>query len=238
MGASLATSDRVIYEAAQAIRSDRGVAVSALLAQDDPRPAIAAAFASSDSRMESLFRNVRPELAGGTAHRLAGLRTAWEKVVGLRDELSAAGAKPRAERRLTDTKSWFDAGDAVVNDLSDLSERLAGEARIADPVVGELVLARQYAWATRAALGDECALVRGVVAAKAALTAGQRIQVSETRGAARQSLKALGELLGRAGVSTTLIDARAEAVAAMNAALADRDAAYAAMRVSGDRSVT
>lgn len=61
--------------------------------------------------------------------------------------IAAIAAKPRPQRRLEDTQAWFAALAVVVNGVADLSARIAGEARIVDPVVGEYVLARQGAWA-------------------------------------------------------------------------------------------
>jgi methyl-accepting chemotaxis protein len=227
--ASLAASDRSIYQAGSAVRSDRGLAQAALLAEDDPRATIAAAFASDDGRVAAVFHDVTPDLAEGTAQRIADLRAAWSRATGLRDTLSAIAAKPRAERRLADTQPWYAAEGAVVNGLSDLSDRIAGAARIADPIVGEYVLARQYAWAARSALGDECALVRPVFGGTAPLSTEQRAQVDGMRGAARQSMAGLRELLRRPGAPAALVALSADAAAAMQVAFKQRDAAYAAL---------
>jgi methyl-accepting chemotaxis protein len=226
---ALAASDRILYQAAQAVRSDRGQAQAALLAEDDPRATVASILANSDARLDAVFRGVGDDLAEGTAQRIAALRAAWSKATGLRARLVPIAAQPRALRRLADTKSWFDAVSVVVTGLSDLSDRIAGEARIADPIVGEYVLVRQYAWSARNAMGDECALVRPLFGGNAPLSADQRIQINGMRSAGRQSMVALEELLHRPGAPAALIADHAEAVAAMQAAFSQRDAAYATL---------
>jgi methyl-accepting chemotaxis protein len=231
--ASLAASDRVVYQAAQAVRSDRGAAQSALLAQDDPRSAVAATFANSDQRMEAVFGGVSSGLAEGIAQRVADLGTAWREVVGRRDDLTALAARPRAERNLAATRNWFAAGNTVVAGLSDLSDLIAAEARLADPIVGEYVLARQYAWAARVAMGDECALVRPLFGASAPMTAEQHTQVALARGGAGQSLAALGQLLHRSGAPRALVAAETDALAGVRAAFTDHDAAYAGLGTPG-----
>jgi hypothetical protein len=71
--------------------------------------------------MKVVLHDVAPDLAEGTAQRLADLRAAWSKATGLRDTLAAIASKPRADRRLANTQTWFAALGVVVTGLSDLS---------------------------------------------------------------------------------------------------------------------
>jgi hypothetical protein len=81
----LAASDRVIYETAEIVRTARGQVQSTLLAQDEPRAAVAGLFANTDVRMQQVFHDVPPDLAENTATRLAGIHEAWGKAADLRD---------------------------------------------------------------------------------------------------------------------------------------------------------
>jgi methyl-accepting chemotaxis protein len=225
----LAASDRVIYEAADLIRTARGQVQSTLLAQDEPRAAVSGLFASTDARMERIFHDVPPDLAEDTAARLADLHAAWGKAAAMRDGLLAMGGKPRAERRIADTQAWYTAVGVVVTGLTELSGEVAGAARIADPIVGEYVLARQFAWAARDAAGEECAKVRGAFGGTSPLTPAQRTEVTADRGRARQSLSSLDQLLSRRGAPAALVDAKKAAAAAIQTAFKDRDAAYDAL---------
>ena len=224
--ARLAASDRVIYQAAEIVRVSRGQVQSTLLAEDDPRAAMAAIFAGTDARMAELSQRVDPDLSDDTAARLAELRTAWSNASLLRDGLLALAAKPRADRGFAATQTWFAAVGAVIGNLVDLSSRVAGAARMADPIVGEYVLARQYAWAARDAAGDKCATVRPAFGGTAPLSPAQRDRVIAERGAADQSMGALAQLLHRQDAPASLIAASTEASGAMRDGFKARDAAY------------
>jgi methyl-accepting chemotaxis protein len=224
--ALLAASDRVIYLAAETVRATRGRVQSVLLANDEPQAAISALFADTDARMDEIFQRIPPDLSEDTASRLAGLRVEWTEATGLRGGILATAAKPRAERGIAATQTWFAGVGVVVNDLMELSGRIAGAARIADPIVGENVLARQYAWAARDAAGNECAAVRPAFSGTIPLSADQRVLVVSARGAAGQSMAALADLLRREGAPAALAAAQTEASAAIQTAFKARDAVY------------
>jgi methyl-accepting chemotaxis protein len=224
--ARLAASDRVIYQAAEAVRVGRGQVQSTLLAENDPRAAIDAIYAGTDARMAEVSQRVDPDLSEDTAARLTALRTAWSNTMSLRDELLAVAAKPRAERGIAATQTWFAAVGVVIGNLVDLSGRVAGAARIADPIVGEYVLARQYAWAARDAAGDECAAVRPAFAGTTPLSPEQRNRIIAARAGADQSMAALDELLRRQDAPASLAAARTEAAGAMRDGFKARDVAY------------
>jgi methyl-accepting chemotaxis protein len=222
----LAAADRVIFQAAGTIRVGRGTGQATLLAEDDPRPSVTAIFANMDARMDQLFRDIPTDLSPDIGDRLAELRAAWNKATGLREGLLAMAAKPRAERRLADTQAWFAAVGAVTTSLSDMSARVAGTARMADSIVGENVLARQYAWSARLAAGDECGAVRSAFAGTSPLTPAQRTQVAVARARYGQIMAGLEELLHRPGAPAALIAAGTDVDATAQAGFKARDAVY------------
>jgi methyl-accepting chemotaxis protein len=221
-----ATGDRIIFQTSGAIRVGRGTIQTALLAEDDPRPNLAAAFAAADRQWQDMMRDIPPHLSEHTADRLASLDAAWNKATGLRGDVMAIAAKPRGERKLTGTMAWFNQLTVVVTGLTDWSSRVAGSVRIADPEAGEDTQARQFAWAARLAVGDECGAVRSAFGSGTPLTQGQRMALTEARGRTRQSMAALAELLSRPDASGMLLAAQTEAAAAIPVAFKERDAAY------------
>ena len=225
----LAAADRVIYEAAEIVRVSRGQVQSRLLAEEDPQASITATFARTDAQMDRVMKDIPPDLAEDTATRLAGLRTEWSTATEMREGLLAIAARPRAQRNLADTQTWFAAVGKVISDLTDLSARVAGAARVADPIVGESVLARQYAWAARDAAGDECATVRPAFGGKSPLSPAQLSQVTAARARAGQSMAALRQLLNREGAPVELVQADTSAAAAVRAGFSARDTAYATL---------
>ncbi|HEX3994931.1 MAG TPA: methyl-accepting chemotaxis protein, partial [Acetobacteraceae bacterium] len=103
---------------------------------------------------------------------------------------------------------------------------VAGTVRIADPEAGEDIQARQFAWAARLAVGDECGAVRSSFGSGTPLSPAQRTVLTEARGRVHQSMAAITELLSRPGAPEVLIAAQTEALAAAQAAFKQRDAAY------------
>src|SRR5471032_2797748 len=128
--------------------------------------------------------------------------------------MTALAAKPRAERDLKDTDGWFKAVTTVIGDLSDMSRRIAAEARLSDPVVGEYVLARQYSWAIREAIGDECGALRASFGANKPPSADLKLRLAGLRGSANRSFAALEDLLARSGAPATIVAAAVGAKAA------------------------
>src|ERR1700722_19900892 len=121
----LAVADRVIFQAAGAIRVGRGTGQATLMAEDDPRAAITAIFADTDARMEQLFRGIPADLSDDTATRLAELHATWNNATSLRGGLLAMAANPGAERKVADSQAWFVAIGAVITSLTDMSEGVA-----------------------------------------------------------------------------------------------------------------
>ena len=221
---ALATADRALYQAATTARANRGLAQSAAMAEDDPRATIDRLAADSDAKLQSVFAIVTLDIATGIGPQLAAIHAAADKVATARAGLIAVATQPRPQRRLQDTQPWFTAAGSVAAALADLSTRIAGEARIADPVVGEFVLARQEAWAVRVALGDECSLVRPVFANATPIKPDLRERITERRGAANQVIAMLGDLTSRPGMSAGLIAATRTATNAEQAAWKQREA--------------
>ncbi|MGD0434472.1 MAG: hypothetical protein ABSA58_25610, partial [Acetobacteraceae bacterium] len=222
----LAGIDRVVYQAAGAIRVGRGAAQVTLLAEDDPRADLAANFAAVDRQVQDMFRAIPSDLSDDTVTRLTELRAAWRKSTDLGEGVIAVAAKPRAERKLADTQAWFGALTVVVTGLGELSNRVAGAARISDPQAGEYIQTRQFAWAARLAVGDECGAVRSSFGSGTPLTPAQRTLVTDARGRAHQSMATLQELLSRPDAPAALRAAQTEATGAMQIGFKENDAAF------------
>jgi methyl-accepting chemotaxis protein len=226
---ALVASDRALYQAANALRSNRGMVQATLLAEDAPRATMERYIADSDAKVQAVYRDVTPDLAPNVDQQLAAIRTQADRVASLGASLTAIAAKPRPQRRLDETQAWYGANGDVVTTLSALSGRIAGEARIADPIVGEFVIARQESWAARVALGDECALVRPLFGGTAPLKPDQRERIAGMRGAANAFMAMLDELMRRAGTPAALVEARQAAAKAVQTAWTQRDAGYASL---------
>jgi methyl-accepting chemotaxis protein len=225
----LAETDRVLFETTGAIRLTRGDSQTVLQTVDDAKSKLDQIRAQTDARVKSVLDGIDPALAEGIAERRGEILKRWNAVAPLHAGMLAIAAKPKAERDIKDTEAWYKAVGLVVNGFSDLSRAIAAETRLSDPVVGELVLARQYAWSVRESLGDECSATRAQFSAKAQPNPELRTRVAGMRGAARRSVAALDDLLARPGAPPVLLATASAAKEAAEKAFVARDAAYASL---------
>jgi methyl-accepting chemotaxis protein len=227
--AALAGADGVLFRTTQAMRLSRGNSQTALVTQDDPAAELTRYRAGLDTQLIDALRQVRPLLAATDIGRAASVEEKWRAIEPLHRHLLEIAARPRAQRDLAETKSWFDAVGSVVAGLTELSLSIAADARMADPAIGENVLARQYSWAMRSSLGDECVFGRSLVAANTPMRLEFRSQIDTMRALAGRSLQYLRDLLARPNAPAGLIAATNDAAGEMTRMLAARDTAYATL---------
>jgi methyl-accepting chemotaxis protein len=226
---ALARTDAVLFATVQALRANRGELQTILQSEDDAKAKIEAIRVKTDALMKATLSGVSPDLAEGTAQRVAETTRHWTEAESLQGQNVALAAKPRAERDLKDADGWFKAVTAVINDISDISKRIAAEARMSDPVVGEYVLARQYAWAIREAVGDESGGLRALFGSNKPITPALILRIAALRGSADRSLASLEDLLARSNAPATIITAVAAAKTSMAQNISTRDVAIAAL---------
>ena len=225
----LAATDRILFETSGAMRLSRGNSQTALQTVDDAKGKLDEIRAHTDGSLRAALAAVDPRLAEGIADKSAAIAKSWEAVGPLYQGMLTLAAKPRAERDLKDTEAWYKSVGTVVAGLSDLSRTIAAETRLSDPVIGEFVLARQYAWSIRESIGDECSAARSRFGANAAPDGELNARLSGMRAAARRSLSALEDLLAHPGAPGAVVAATAGAKDAVDKAFATRDAAYASL---------
>jgi HAMP domain-containing protein len=232
----LARTDAALFATVQALRVNRGALQTSLQSDEDPKALVEDLRVKTDTLVKTTLSGVSPEFAEGTAERVAQTLRHWTEVGSLHGQTVAVGAKPLAQRDLKDTEGWFKAVTVVINDISDISRRIAAEARLSDPMVGEYVLARQYAWAIRESIGTESGSLRGQFGSNKPMTAALSLQVAGLRGAAVRSVAALEDLLARPGAPAALVSALAAAKTMMTEGFSARDAAFVAL--GSDKSLS
>jgi methyl-accepting chemotaxis protein len=225
----LARTDAALFATVQALRVNRGALQTALQSDDDAKATVEAIRAKTDDLVKATLSGLSPDLAEGTAQRVAETARHWTEVGSLHSQNTALAAKPRAQRDIKDTDGWFKAVTIVIDDIADMSRRIAAEARLSDPVVGEYVLARQYAWAIREAIGNESGSLRAQISLNKPLTPALNLHVAALRGSAGRSFAALEDLLARSDAPATLVAATAAAKTAMAQGIVTRDAVFASL---------
>jgi len=224
---SLAAADRVIFQTTQALRVSRGELQTKLVTVDQPDSELKALLARNEAQLKQVYGSVDPGLATNVVALTAQIQKLATAAQAQEQLIATAMAQPKAARDIKTIQPWYDAVGAVTVGLNDLSRAIAAEARLADPVIGEDVLARQYSWSIRDSVGTECSATRSLFTAHKAIDAADRLVVAGLRGEARRSLATLDDLLARAGAPHALVAAAVVAKQATTKAFAERDIAYA-----------
>ena len=224
----LARADRILFEGGNALRVTRGQVQQLILTADSPTAELQRIEAANEALLRSTLADVAnvvtdPSLA-------AAITQHWQAASTLyRTQVLALASVPRAERRIAATQPWYDAMGAVVDALASLSRQVAAAARMTDPIVGETVLARQFAWGARVSVGDECSVVRNAFADRAPLAPAVRQRIEGMRAKATRSLESLDDLLARPGAPAAVVAAATFARTAVQQNFAARDAAFAGL---------
>jgi methyl-accepting chemotaxis protein len=224
---TLASADAAIFQTTQILRTGRAAVQTLIASADQPMPEIKRLIAQNDAQLKIVDGVVDVSLAENVSALMGKVHEIAAKARGLEDGVVALAAKPKAERNVKDSQAWYEAVGAVAIGLSDVSRSIAGEARLADPIIGEYVLARQYSWSARDSFGTECAINRQLFSNGTAIDAKAWLQVASLRGESGRSLVMLDDLLSRTGAPRALTDAAASVRRAYSDAYAARDAVYA-----------
>jgi methyl-accepting chemotaxis protein len=235
---TLAEADRTVFGTMQILRVSRGDTQTSLLNLDDPKPKLAELQERSAAQFKATIA-VLPRIGGTRLDQLAAeLQRRWSAASQQWDELDTYASKPRAERNVKQTDPWYKAVGGVIDSLNEISLGVAGEARIADPFVGEMVDVRQTAWSVREASGSECSALRGAVAAGKKLSPDNIASISRLRGAGEAGWTSLKGLMVRPGAPDVLRKVLSDAEMAIGKSLAERDAVYQKLDDSGAAPVT
>jgi methyl-accepting chemotaxis protein len=227
--ASLAEADRVLFQTGSVLRASRATMQTGYMTADDPAPILQSVHADNESRMRAMLDQLLPTLGPDERAKAAAVGAAWQAVTPPYQAMLAAAAKPKALRKLSETTPWFDAVGGVVTQVATLSQSVAAQARLADPLVGEYVLARQYSWNMRDNVGSECIVSRPLFLGSQPPDAASLRKIATYRGAAERSLVDITDLLARPGAAPSLVAAASAAHDALVEAETTRDAAYASL---------
>jgi methyl-accepting chemotaxis protein len=224
---SLAQADAAVFQATRMLRGARGVIQSMVISADQPASDIKLLLDRNEARLQAVTTAVDARLAENVTALLGKIQQKHAILHGLEQDILTMATKPKAERDIRDSRAWFDGIGAMVVDLDELSRSIAGEARLADPIIGEYVLARQYSWSARDSFGGECSLNRPFFANRLPIDTQSQLSIASRRGDANRSLEMLDDLLSRTGAPRAMIEAAANTRRIVSETDAKRDAAYA-----------
>lgn len=179
--AQLTRADRTLFGAIVTVRSEVPAVSTALIADPDPAPLIAAAQQSGADAMEAALEALAGiGLADGDQRRDA-IRDAWRAEQAALPAVEREAARPLGKRDIDATDGWREAVNTTIDALNEGSVAVGSAGQLEDPVVAEMVQIRRTAWTIRDRYGLQCSLLRANVergqplnARQSALTAGYR----------------------------------------------------------------
>ncbi|RAI42761.1 hypothetical protein CH341_17765, partial [Rhodoplanes roseus] len=200
---TLAAADKTIFEAIRAIRSQRGDATTALIAEDNPTPKLEALQRMANAQYEATIAAIATIDVPDRDALSAAITREWNTATSRYPLLLDEAKRPRQERDLKRTMAWQDAR-GVFEQLNNASSAVSNRARMNHPLVGEMVQVRRFAWQARDRYGLQCSLLRGNVNTGQAMSEGQKVShgqfraiVARRAGLARENKAARGGAGGR-----------------------------------------
>jgi len=231
--AALAAADRGVFQALTAMRLNRAAVQTAVQADDDAAAKLNDLHAQSLALLNAGIASGQRASVPDSDKMLATVRERWSQAEAVWPQVDAVGRKPKAERDLKPTQAWYNTIGLVVDDLSRLSLAIANEARLTDPVIAELVAVRQAAWTMRYASGNECPLIRPLIANTQPLPPEIRKQIASLRAIVDTAARSISDILSRSGAPAALVAAAQQADADVQKANAFRDAIAGRLDGSG-----
>ncbi|WP_298240058.1 methyl-accepting chemotaxis protein [uncultured Bradyrhizobium sp.] len=217
--ARLAAADKAIFHGVLSLRNNRGDAQSAILGEDDPRAKLGAAEKAEQAGYDSIIAALatvefarRDELAGTLKQR-------WGEAAPQFQLFYDEAKRPRAERKIERTSSWYDAVTKVIDTANLASTAVSNRAWMNDPYIARMIQVRRFAWQVRDRYGIHCSSLRSNVNTSKPLDDAQKRSVAQWDGTITSGWAGMAELLAAPDVTAELVTAASDAKAKTNGVL-------------------
>jgi methyl-accepting chemotaxis protein len=211
--ARLAAADKAIFHGVLSLRNNRGDAQSAILGEDDPRAKLAEAEKAEQGGYEGISAALatidfarRDELA-------SKLKQGWNDASPQFQLFYDEAKRPRAERKIERTNSWYDAVTKVIDTANLASTAVSNRAWMNDPYIARMIQVRRFAWQVRDRYGIHCSVLRSNVNTSKPLDDTQKRSLAQWDGTIASGWAGMGELLAAPDVTAELVTAAKEAQA-------------------------
>ena len=223
---AVAAFDRIIYETAAGARLARAKVLGAQYGDDDPTPKFKKLHQDYDAMLTRALASMDAKIMPSVGDHIASIRGRWAGMQPTWEEIETLDPSLPREARDKSVSKWFQAATAVVTEFVDLAQIESGEIRLTDPVIAELITARQLAWAIREAAGDECLIMRRYVVGGQRTPPELQAKITILREDIRATWRILDDLLARPGAPAKLLETIAMAKAAGETSTFQRYAIY------------
>ena len=223
----LASADRTAFEAMQGLRNERAGILAAFQGEADASADIHASAARTAALIARAVAGVKGIAIDGLDRHLAAIRDGAAKMPPFWTEMEDLGRKPKAERDFKATRPWYKALSDVTEAVGGLSLAIDNEARLADPMIAELIEIRQLGWVTRDFEGRECGSARPFIASGNKFSPEVKSAVDGFRASVATTWGLLDDVLSRPGAPAELVALNKVAHEGHLKSRAARDAVYA-----------
>ena len=224
--ASLAGTDQQLFATLLGFRLERGTTSSALISATPADSGADARIADNRQISENGYRAVVERLAGtvepGLVAPLAKLTAAHETLAVDRTKADTAIHQPKPSRDPSVAQNYGKSALAYLDSLLALIAQLEASTKLVDPMVDQLLLIKQSAWAARNYGGLVALRLEGAVAAGQPWSPADIVEAAENRGRAALAWDQVVDAAARSDAPAAVTEAVARSKDATAAALAAR----------------
>ncbi|MGV7213139.1 methyl-accepting chemotaxis protein [Bradyrhizobium sp. UFLA05-112] len=207
----LAAADKAIFQGVLSLRTNRGDAQSALLGEDDPRARLSEVEKLEQGGYDSIAAAVETVEFARRDELASTLKQRWSEAAPQFRLFFEEAARPRAERKIDRTNSWYDAVTKTIDTANLASTAVSNRAWMNDPFIARMIQVRRLAWQVRDRYGIQCSALRPNVNASKPLDETQKLNVAQWNGVVGAGWTGIEELLAAPDVTADLVSAAKEA---------------------------
>ena len=211
--ARLAAADKAIFHGVLALRNNRGDAQSAILGDDDPRTKLAEAEKAEQGGYEGVSAALATVDFARRDELASTLKQRWSEAAPQFQLFYDEAKRPRAERKIERTNSWYDAVTKVIDTANLASTAVSNRAWMNDPYIARMIQVRRFAWQVRDRYGIHCSVLRSNVNSSKPLDDTQKRSLAQWDGTIASGWAGMAELLAAPDVTAELVTAAKEAQA-------------------------
>ena len=211
--ARLAAADKAIFHGVLALRNNRGDAQSAILGDDDPKAKLAEAEKAEQGGYDGVSAALATVDFARRDELASTLKQRWSDAAPQFQLFYDEAKRPRAERKIERTNSWYDAVTKVIDTANLASTAVSNRAWMNDPFIARMIQVRRLAWQVRDRYGIHCSALRSNVNSSKPLDDAQKRSLAQWDGTIASGWAGMTELLAAPDVTAELVTAAQEAQA-------------------------
>ena len=202
-----AETSRALFHAMVLQRAPIAGIQTALLIEEDPRPTVEALRKDAADAVDTAMATLAGSSVADRDTLMSGIEASLATVRRSGAAVDAQMAKPLADRSIEPTRAWGDDVKAAVRTIHAADVAVSDSVRLVDPVIGDLLVLRDTAWAIRDDYGSQCGLLRGNIATDEPISDAMRTKWLILKGKYASWLQSAATIANRGAVDPALVAA-------------------------------